>query len=145
MKTLNILKQIFIYIFITKSQKTETMMRTQKQEQYVDFLIFFNFFCWVSLEVQLRTGRNYMKVIGRRQQVKIGWFITHFTPVFSLKCIWGSNSTGTKPISSNKNRLISRNSEVSWPPRSCDLIPLDYVLWFGLLLCGKPGHKKKSA
>jgi hypothetical protein len=26
-------------------------------------------------------------------------------------------------------RIISRNSEVNWPPRSCDLTPLDYFLW----------------
>ncbi|GFV00764.1 uncharacterized protein TNCV_1385832 [Trichonephila clavipes] len=27
------------------------------------------------------------------------------------------------------NRLISRFGSVNWPPRSCDLIPLDYFLW----------------
>jgi hypothetical protein len=26
-------------------------------------------------------------------------------------------------------RIISRNSEVNWPPRSCDLTPLDFFLW----------------
>lgn len=26
-------------------------------------------------------------------------------------------------------RLISRNGDVNWPPRSCDLTPLDYFLW----------------
>lgn len=26
-------------------------------------------------------------------------------------------------------RLISRNGPVNWPPRSCDLTPLDYFLW----------------
>ena len=29
----------------------------------------------------------------------------------------------------SENRIISRNSVVNWPPRSCDLIPLDYFLW----------------
>ena len=28
-----------------------------------------------------------------------------------------------------ENRIISRNSDVNWPPRSCDLSPLDYFLW----------------
>ena len=28
-----------------------------------------------------------------------------------------------------ENRVISRNSDVNWPPRSCDLTPLDYFLW----------------
>lgn len=27
------------------------------------------------------------------------------------------------------DRIISRNSEVNWPPRSCDMTPLDYFLW----------------
>lgn len=25
--------------------------------------------------------------------------------------------------------IISRNSEVNWPPSSCDLTPLDFFLW----------------
>lgn len=28
-----------------------------------------------------------------------------------------------------QDRIISRNSDVNWPPRSCDLTPLDYFLW----------------
>ncbi|GFW65266.1 putative DD41D transposase [Trichonephila clavipes] len=28
------------------------------------------------------------------------------------------------------DRLISRFGPVNWPPRSCDLTPLDYFLWF---------------
>ena len=31
-----------------------------------------------------------------------------------------------------ENRIISRNSDVNWPPRSCDLTPLDYFLWGAL-------------
>ncbi|GFU40442.1 DUF4817 domain-containing protein [Trichonephila clavipes] len=27
------------------------------------------------------------------------------------------------------DRLISRFGPVNWPPRSCDLTPLDYSLW----------------
>ncbi|XP_055308971.1 uncharacterized protein LOC129572881 [Sitodiplosis mosellana] len=27
------------------------------------------------------------------------------------------------------NRIISQKAEVEWPPRSCDLTPLDYFLW----------------
>ena len=26
-------------------------------------------------------------------------------------------------------RVISRNGPVEWPPRSCDLTPLDFFLW----------------
>jgi len=28
-----------------------------------------------------------------------------------------------------ENRIISRNGDVNWPPRSCDLTPLDYFVW----------------
>jgi len=28
-----------------------------------------------------------------------------------------------------ENRIISRNVDVNWPSRSCDLTPLDYFLW----------------
>ena len=28
-----------------------------------------------------------------------------------------------------EDRIISRRAVVLWPPRSCDLIPLDYYLW----------------
>ena len=28
-----------------------------------------------------------------------------------------------------KDRIISHRTDVVWPPRSCDLIPLDYYLW----------------
>ena len=28
-----------------------------------------------------------------------------------------------------ENRIISERGDVNWPPRSCDLTPLDYFLW----------------
>ena len=28
-----------------------------------------------------------------------------------------------------ENQIISWNSDVNWPPRCCDSIPLDYFLW----------------
>ena len=28
-----------------------------------------------------------------------------------------------------ENQIISRNSDINWPPRSCYLTPLDYFLW----------------
>ena len=30
-----------------------------------------------------------------------------------------------------ENRIISKRGDVNWPPRSCDLTPLDYFLWGG--------------
>ena len=33
----------------------------------------------------------------------------------------------TRPVFENRN--ISRKADVVWPPRSCDLSPLDYYLW----------------
>ena len=31
-----------------------------------------------------------------------------------------------------KDRIISRRADVVWPPRSCDLTPLDYYIWGAL-------------
>ena len=31
-----------------------------------------------------------------------------------------------------KDRIISRRADVIWPPRNCDLTPLDYYLWGAL-------------
>ena len=31
--------------------------------------------------------------------------------------------------SNRKDRIIGRRADVVWPPRSCDLTPLDYYLW----------------
>ena len=31
-----------------------------------------------------------------------------------------------------KDRIISRRADVLWPPRSCDLTPLDYYIWGAL-------------
>ncbi|GFY43575.1 putative DD41D transposase [Trichonephila inaurata madagascariensis] len=38
---------------------------------------------------------------------------------------------GTIDLLKNKfdERVISRNGPVDWPPRSCDLTPLDFFLW----------------
>ncbi|GFU60068.1 putative DD41D transposase [Trichonephila clavipes] len=41
------------------------------------------------------------------------------------------------------DRLISRFGPVNWPPRSCDLIPLDYFLWgYVKSLCMLISHKR---
>ncbi|GFU44569.1 hypothetical protein TNCV_1506781 [Trichonephila clavipes] len=48
---------------------------------------------------------------------------------------WGSNKTAQHVTQlvllkdTLGDRLISRFGPVNWPPRSCDLTPLDYFLW----------------
>ena len=34
-----------------------------------------------------------------------------------------------KRVNVFEDRIISRRADVFWPPRSCDLIPMDYYLW----------------
>lgn len=41
------------------------------------------------------------------------------------------------------DRIISRNGAVKWPPRSCDLTPVDYFLW-GLLKSKVYANKPKT-
>ena len=31
-----------------------------------------------------------------------------------------------------EDRIISRRADIVWQPRSCDLTPLDYYLWFAI-------------
>ncbi|GFX36025.1 hypothetical protein TNCV_4215471 [Trichonephila clavipes] len=42
---------------------------------------------------------------------------------------WGSRATADLLKDTFGDRLISRFGPVNWPPRSCDLTPLDYFLW----------------
>ena len=41
--------------------------------------------------------------------------------------IWTALLDVLRPIF--EDRVISRRADVVWPPRSCDLTPLDYYLW----------------
>ena len=41
-----------------------------------------------------------------------------------------------------EDRIISRRADIVWPPRSCDLTPLDYYLWCAVIdkcYADKPG------
>jgi len=40
-----------------------------------------------------------------------------------------ANETITLLRTKFPGRIIARNGDVNWPPRSCDLTPLDYFLW----------------
>ena len=42
---------------------------------------------------------------------------------------WRSLSGHVERIFVQKIEIISRRADVVWPPRSCDLTPLDYYLW----------------
>ena len=41
--------------------------------------------------------------------------------------IWFQQFDILRPVF--EDRIINRRADVVWPPRSCDLIPLDYYLW----------------
>ncbi|GFW51848.1 uncharacterized protein TNCV_1187801 [Trichonephila clavipes] len=43
--------------------------------------------------------------------------------------LWAARATIDLLKDTFGDRLISRFGPVNWPPRSCDLIPLDYFLW----------------
>ena len=42
-----------------------------------------------------------------------------------------------------EDRIISRRADVVWPPRSCDLTPLDYYLW-GVVKDKCSAHKPET-
>ncbi|GFX81013.1 hypothetical protein TNCV_1910061 [Trichonephila clavipes] len=54
---------------------------------------------------------------------------TNKTAAFEVKLIHKSRATIDLLKDTFGDRLISRFGPVNWPPRSCDLTPLDYFLW----------------
>ncbi|GFU79239.1 uncharacterized protein TNCV_2137621 [Trichonephila clavipes] len=52
-------------------------------------------------------------------------------PSTSLVCVGTDASRATIDLLKDTfgDRLISRFGPVNWPPKSCDLTPLDYLLW----------------
>ncbi|GFV13824.1 hypothetical protein TNCV_3695361 [Trichonephila clavipes] len=54
---------------------------------------------------------------------------TNKTAAFGVKLIHRSRATIDLLKDTFGDRLISRFGPVNWPPRSCDLTPLDYFLW----------------
>ncbi|GFT50933.1 uncharacterized protein TNCV_1195341 [Trichonephila clavipes] len=54
---------------------------------------------------------------------------TNKTAAFGVKLIHESRATIDLLQDTFGDRLILRFGSVNWPPRSCDLTPLDYFLW----------------
>ncbi|GFT10054.1 putative LOC100569746 [Trichonephila clavipes] len=54
---------------------------------------------------------------------------TNKTAALGVKLIHKSRATIDLLKDTFGDRLISRFGPVNWPPRSCDLTPLDYFLW----------------
>ncbi|GFU70767.1 transposable element Tc3 transposase [Trichonephila clavipes] len=54
---------------------------------------------------------------------------TNKTAAFGVKLIYKSRATIDLLKDAFGDRLISRFGPVNWPPRPCDLTPLDYFLW----------------
>ncbi|GFV93877.1 hypothetical protein TNCV_1811321 [Trichonephila clavipes] len=54
---------------------------------------------------------------------------TNKTAAFGVKLIHKARATIDLLKDTFGDRLISRFGPVNWPPRSCDLTPLDYFLW----------------
>ncbi|GFS62049.1 transposase [Trichonephila clavipes] len=54
---------------------------------------------------------------------------TNKTAAFGVKLIHKSHAIIDLLKDTFGDRLISRFGLVNWPPRSCDLTPLDYFLW----------------
>jgi hypothetical protein len=77
-----------------------------------------------------------MSIRRRSQQVGLSesttWRILHKD--LALKAYKVQITQELKPLDHLKRRsfpgrVIARNGDVNWPPRSCDLTPLDYFLW----------------
>lgn len=81
---------------------------------------------------------NPVTVTGKRYRVMITNFLWHALDGMDIEGLWfqqdgatshTANATMTLLNEKFPGRIISRNSDVNWPPRSCDLTPLDFFLW----------------
>lgn len=84
-----------------------------------------------------RAGRA-VTVNGERYRAMITDFLWPIIDQMDVEDIWfqqdgapchTSNATIDLLREKFGERVISRRAEVAWPPRSCDLTPLDYYLW----------------
>jgi len=81
--------------------------------------------------------RNAITVNGERYRAMITDFLWPELEVMNLDGKWFQQdatyhtSNVTMDLLEEKfgGSIISRNGPVNWPPRSCDLTPLDYFLW----------------
>lgn len=79
-----------------------------------------------------------LSVTGDRYRSMIGNFLWNELDGIDIQRMWFQQD-GATPHTANEtldllrerfqNRIISRRGDVNWPPRSCDLTPLDFFLW----------------
>lgn len=81
---------------------------------------------------------NAVTVNGERYRNMITDFFWHELDDFDLEDMWFQQDGATCHTSRDtinllrekfNDRVISRNADVTWPPRSCDITPLDFFLW----------------
>lgn len=77
-------------------------------------------------------------VNGERYRNMITDYLWHKLDDFDLDDMWYQQDGATCHTSKDtitllkekfSNRVISKNADVQWPPRSCDITPLDFYLW----------------
>lgn len=85
----------------------------------------------------MKRGRS-VTVTGDRYRAMINEFLLPQLDRMDLEDMWfqqdgASSHTAAQTIellrSHFPGRLISKEGDVNWPPRSCDLTPLDFFLW----------------
>ena len=91
-----------------------------------------------SNENTFRALREFFGQHNRPTESAIGKIVCKFKQIGSLADVWFQQDgatfhtvNATMALLNEKfpGRIISRNSEVNLPPRSCDLTPLDFFLW----------------
>ena len=77
-------------------------------------------------------------VTGARYRSMISNFLLDELECMDVENMWfqqdgATSHTATETIEllreTFEDRIISRRGDVNWPPRSCDLTPLDFFLW----------------
>ena len=81
---------------------------------------------------------NAVTVNGDRYRTMLNNFLWHEVEHIDVQNMWFQQDGATCHTAAETinllaqkfgNRIISRRGNINWPPRSCDLTPLDFFLW----------------
>ena len=95
-------------------------------------------FCALLLKIALSAVREAVTVNGDRYRAMLNELLCTKIEEEVIGNIWFQQDGSTchtveatldvlRPVF--EDRIISHRADVVWPPRSCDLTPLDYYLW----------------
>ncbi|GFV33990.1 uncharacterized protein TNCV_2613881 [Trichonephila clavipes] len=84
---------------------------------------------WAQNEIAIVPDFHKRILLSDEAHFWLNGYVNQQTAAFGVKLIHKARATIDLLKDTFGDRLISRFGPVNWPPRSCDLTPLDYFLW----------------